>query len=91
MKKIGMLTIIILLMAFVTAAQVEVKTGSFSFTPFAGYYVFEGNQDLKNSPIFGLRAGYNFTKNLGLEGYFSYLQTEIQDESQWKPWQDVYS
>ena len=91
MKKIGMLTVVILLMAFVTATQAEVKAGSFSFTPFAGYYVFEGNQDLKNSPIFGLRAGYNFTKNLGLEGYFSYLQTEIQDESQWKPWQDVYS
>jgi len=86
-----MLTVVILLMAFVTATQAEVKAGSFSFTPFAGYYVFEGNQDLKNSPIFGLRAGYNFTKNLGLEGYFSYLQTEIQDESQWKPWQDVYS
>jgi OOP family OmpA-OmpF porin len=91
MKKIGMLAVIIMLMAFVTAAQAEVKAGSFSFTPFTGYYVFEGNQDLKNSPIFGLRAGYNFTKNLGLEGYFSYLQTEIQDESQWKPWQDVYS
>jgi len=30
-----------------------------------------------------LRAGYNFTKNLGLEGFFSYTQTEIQDESYW--------
>ena len=91
MKKYFMLTVVIMLMAIVTAAQAEVKAGSVSLTPFAGYYYFEGNQDLKNSPIFGLRAGYNITEHLGLEGFFSYTQTEIQDESQWDPWQNVYS
>jgi OOP family OmpA-OmpF porin len=91
MKKIFMLTVVIMLTFVVTAAQAEVKAGSVSFTPFAGYYFFEGNQDLKNSPTFGLRAGYNFTNNLGLEGFFSYTPTEIQTEGQWEPWQDVYS
>ena len=91
MKKIGMLIIVIILMTVVTTAQAEVRTGSVSFTPFAGVYFFEGNQDLKNSPIVGLRAGYNFTENLGMEGFFSFAQTTIQDKSQWDPWQDVYS
>ena len=91
MKKIVMLIIILMLTAVVTVAQAEVKAGSVSITPFAGGYFFERNQDLKDTAVYGLRAGYNFTKNIGLEGYFSYLQTEIQDESQWEPWQDVYS
>jgi OOP family OmpA-OmpF porin len=91
MKTKFVLVVFLIMMVFVTSAQAEVKDGSFSFTPFAGFYVFEGNQNLKNSPIVGLRAGYNFTKNIGLEGYFSYLQTEIQDENHWKPWQDIYS
>ena len=91
MKKIVMLTIILMLTAVVTVAHAEVKAGSVSITPFAGGYVFERNQDLKETAVYGLRAGYNFTKNIGLEGYFSYLQTEIQDQSQWEPWQDVYS
>ena len=91
MKKYFMLTVVILLLAVVTAAQAEVKAGSVSLTPFAGYYFFEGNQDLKNSPTFGLRAGYNFTKNLGIEGFGSYTQTQIQNTRYWEPWQDVYS
>ena len=45
----------------------------------------------EHSAVYGLRAGYNFTKHLGVEGFFSYTQTEIQDESQWKPWQDIYN
>jgi OOP family OmpA-OmpF porin len=91
MKKIVMLTIILMLTAVVTVAQAEVKAGSVSITPFAGGYFFERSQDLKDTAVYGLRAGYNFTKNIGLEGYFSYLQTEFQDQSQWEPWQDVYS
>ena len=90
MKKIFMLTVIIMLTVVVTAAQAEVKAGSVSVTPFVGYYFFEGNQDLKNSPTFGLRVGYNFTKNWGIEGFGSYTQTEIQNMGS-EPWQDVYS
>jgi OmpA-OmpF porin, OOP family len=89
MKKNVILIIVIMLMAIVTAAQAEVTAGSVSVTPFGGVYVFEGNQDLKTSAVYGLRVGYNFTNHLGVEGFFSYTQTEIQDESQWKPWQDI--
>ena len=91
MKKIFMLTVVIMLTFVVTAAQAEVKAGSVSLTPFAGYYFFEGNQDLKNSPTFGLRVGYNFTKNWGIEGFGSYTQTqnEFQPTIYWEPWQDI--
>ena len=40
---------------------------SLSVTPFAGGYVFEGNQKLKNSEVYGLAVGYNFTENWALE------------------------
>ena len=39
---------------------------SFSVTPFAGGYVFEGNQR-QNMPIYGLSLGYNFTPNWTVE------------------------
>jgi hypothetical protein len=46
-------------------------------TPFIGGYVFEGNEfDLDPALTYGVRAGYNFTKNLGVEGYFNYILTE---------------
>jgi OmpA-OmpF porin, OOP family len=88
MKKAGIFVVIIILAAFVTTAQSEVRAGSFSVTPFIGSYVFEGNEyyrgwedkkhginTLDDADTFGLRAGYNFTENLGLEGFFSYIPT----------------
>jgi OOP family OmpA-OmpF porin len=76
MKKFGMLTVIVMLMAVVTAAQAEVRAGSVTVTPFIGGYHFEGNEDYQdlNAVTFGLRAGYNFTKHWGAEGYFNFVQ-----------------
>ena len=79
MKKIGIIFFILFLMMFSTA-QAENKEGSFSLTPFWGISVFERNQSIhKNSNFgtYGLRGGYNFTKNISLEGYFSYTQVEL--------------
>jgi len=88
MKKTVILLAVVMLVAFVTAAQAEVRAGSFSVTPFIGGYVFEGNEyyrgfkdkkngfnTLEDSYAVGLRAGYNFTKNLGMEGFFGYIPT----------------
>jgi outer membrane beta-barrel protein len=79
MKKFSVLMIAVMLMAVSAAAQAEVKAGSFSVTPFAGGYVFEGNEGLKDTYTAGFRAGYNFTENIGLEGYFSFTPAEIDD------------
>jgi OOP family OmpA-OmpF porin len=76
MKKIIMGVVMVLLAVTVTAGHAQVREGSFSVTPFVGWYNFEGNEDLKDVPVYGLRGGYNFTKNLGLEGFFNYVQTE---------------
>ena len=78
MKKNVVLSALIMLMAVVTAAQAEINAGSFSVTPFIGGYVFEGNEhDFKNTYTVGLHAGYNFTKNIGIEGFFYDVPTEV--------------
>jgi OOP family OmpA-OmpF porin len=91
MKKFaGLIVFFLMTIAFATA-NAEIKEGSSSLTPFIGGSFFEGNQDLNNSAVFGLRAGYNFTKNLGVEGFFSYTKTEIDNPDHWTPWQEIYN
>ncbi|MDA8124261.1 MAG: OmpA family protein [Deltaproteobacteria bacterium] len=76
MKKSVLSIAMLLLLATATAAGAEVKAGSYSVTPFVGGYLFEGNQDLKHAPVYGLRGGYNFTPNWGVEGVFDYVATK---------------
>lgn len=76
MKKIILGLAIILVMAIVTTGHAEVKAGAYSLTPFIGGYTFEGNEDLKTAPAYGLRGGYHFTKNVGIEAFFHYVPTE---------------
>jgi len=67
---------ILLLLATATTGLAEERMGGFSITPFVGGYTFEGNQAIKNAPVYGLRGGYNVTKHFGVEGIFSYVSTE---------------
>jgi len=79
MKKFFMLTVVLMVVFAVGAAQAEVRAGSFSITPFIGGYFFEGNENLKDTYTVGLRAGYNFTENVGLEAFFNYIPTELEE------------
>ncbi len=85
MKKIGMLITVIMLIAISTIAQADVKAGSFTITPFAGVYTFEGNEGVNDATLTkqawtgGLRAGYNFTEHIGIEGFATYVPAEVQD------------
>jgi OmpA-OmpF porin, OOP family len=80
MKKVLMFAMALMLVVFTTAAQAEVKAGSFSVTPFIGGYVFEGNEyDQEDTYAAGLRAGYNFTENIGMEGFFNYVPLNNKD------------
>ena len=85
MKKIGMLITVIMLIAISTIAQAEVKAGSVTITPFAGVYTFEGNEGgtdwslTKQAWTAGLRAGYNFTEHIGVEGFVNYVPAEVKD------------
>ena len=91
MKKILSLAIgLLIMMSFLTVAHAGVKEGAVSITPFAGGYFFEGDQDLKESIAYGLRAGYNITKYFGIEGFITIAESEIEEKEHWEPWQEVY-
>ena len=50
--------------------------GTFTLDPFTGLYQFDSEQKLDLRSYYGLRAGYNFTDNVGLEAMFGYVPTE---------------
>ncbi|WP_268898653.1 OmpA family protein [Geomonas propionica] len=51
------------------------RVGTFSISPMIGGVSFDGEQHLETAPVFGLRAGYNFTRNLEAEALFDYAKT----------------
>ncbi|MHC1699289.1 MAG: outer membrane beta-barrel domain-containing protein [Geobacteraceae bacterium] len=52
------------------------RAGAFSLSPFVGGYTFDGAEHLKTAPVYGLRIGYDVTKNFGAELVGSYLATK---------------
>lgn len=72
MKKLIGTILTACLIASTTAAFGAVKEGSFSVTPLVGGYIFDGNETLDPTLVLGLRAGYNFTKHLGIEALYDY-------------------
>jgi len=68
-----------LLLAALSAAHAGVTAESFSVSPYLGGYSFLGREHLETRPVFGVRAGYNFTKNFGTEAVFDYLRTRGSD------------
>jgi OOP family OmpA-OmpF porin len=74
--------IVFMLSLFLLAAAVpgfaENQAGTVNLTPFTGFYTFDGRQAMDNGPYWGLRAGYNFTKSLGLEAMYGIVTTESQ-------------
>lgn len=76
MKKKTALLIAGSLMAVSSVASAANKPETFYLSPMVGGYTFEGKQHLKTNPVYGLRLGYNFTKNIGLEGGMDYSYTE---------------
>ena len=90
MKRIVLGYVLIFMLAVAATGHAQVKAGAFSVSPFIGGYTFEGNQDLKSTLVYGLRGGYNFTKNWGVEGFFSYLNSESKSLAG-NPGMKVYS
>ncbi len=79
MKKITVFITAIALSTLVTVGHAQINPKSFSITPFFGGYTFEGNENISTSAVYGLRAGYNFTKNWGFEGFFNYIPAKVKD------------
>lgn len=57
-------------------AVAQMKTGTITVSPLVGGYIFEGNQDLKDKPAYGIGVGYNLDKQWGAEAVFTYIDTE---------------
>jgi OOP family OmpA-OmpF porin len=53
------------------------KAETFSISPVIGGYTFDGVQDLDTRLLLGLRAGYNFTKAVGVEWAFDYATKDF--------------
>jgi len=82
MRKIGVLIILIMLSVSLGSARAEIKAESFSLSALFGGYFFEGNQNSKDSITVGARAGYHFTKNWGMEGFFHYAPSHFDDTNE---------
>lgn len=77
MKKIAFI-VLILVSVFVLPAllHAEIKEGSFEVNPYVGYYF--PSADRADKGAVGLRLGYNFTKNWGLEGVYDHLNSKAE-------------
>ncbi len=75
-KLLLMLTGLLLLSA--TSASAANLEGSFSVSPIIGGYTYDEDQGRRNDAdlVYGVRAGYNFTKNFGIEGLFDYANSK---------------
>lgn len=79
MKKSLLLAMMGVLVA-ATIATAANREGQLSVSPVFGGYTYDNTQERKSSVnmVYGVRAGYNFTKNLGVEGLFHYVHSESE-------------
>jgi len=63
------------LLAFSATAFAQIRPGAWNVGPLFGIGTFEGNHDLDNAPVIGIRGGYDFTKNLGVEATVNWIPT----------------
>lgn len=57
----------------------ENRGGTYTLSPYAGGYTYQGNQKTKTGPVVGGRLGYNITDNWGLEGIVDYVEADKKD------------
>jgi len=58
------------------SATAEITPGMVALSPSIGGYLFEGNENLKESLVYGVGLGYHFTRNWAAEGLFNFVDTE---------------
>lgn len=64
------------ILAVASFASAANREGQFSISPVIGGYTYDAGQNLDTNLIYGVRAGYNFTKNFGVEALFDYVNTD---------------
>ena len=76
MKKRMAGLVAVLLLTTAGAATAEQRAGAFTVSPFVGGYTFDGVEHLETRPVYGLRLGYDITKNFGIEATGDYVSTK---------------
>jgi OOP family OmpA-OmpF porin len=61
-----------LVMLSISNLAAEVRPNGFNITPFAGWYIFEGNEDFNDRPLYGLGIGYRLDEHWSTELSLSY-------------------
>jgi OOP family OmpA-OmpF porin len=77
-KKLFPIIIFTLVLSLPVASTAEIKEGTFELTPFAGYCTGATSHVFCHEDIYGLRGGYNITKNWGIEGAFEYAVSNVE-------------
>jgi outer membrane beta-barrel protein len=82
MKKSLLLAVAGILVA-ATIASAANREGELSVSPIIGGYTYDDNQgrDSDANMLYGVRAGYNITKELGFEGLFEYVNSQSNSSS----------
>lgn len=57
-------------------AYAQVQPGTISVTPYVGGMLFDNEHRLSNSPIYGLRLGYDMTRYFGVEATGNFFSTQ---------------
>ena len=75
----NLIVVLLVALSFMTAGTVDAgeRAGAVTLSPFVGGYTFDGAEGLETRPVVGLRLGYDFSKNFGLEGTFNYVSTSF--------------
>lgn len=85
MKKISLFAAILVIPAILLVLPVggtavaEIRPGFWTLSPTVGGYTFEGNQNLETGPLFGLKAGYEWTERVGVEGFLMSVPTTLKE------------
>ena len=76
MKKLAALMLSVAVLSITAPAFAGEREGAFSISPFVGGYTFDGFQQRETAPVYGLRLGYDLTKNWGVELVGDFLATD---------------
>lgn len=76
MRKLIYCMVFLLSILLTNACFAGEREGAFSISPFGGGYTFDGVQHLETAPVYGLRLGYDITKNIGVEYVVDFLSTD---------------
>lgn len=71
----GLILLTMLLATVAVAAAAGNRAQTFTLSPVIGGYSFDGVQHQQTRPVYGIRGGYNFTRHLGVEALFDYVQS----------------